>query len=94
MQSWQSVSVVATLKEISILNTNLLLSSIYVHVLVGFVVTFSRSGTYQFYLFVVRPYSPEKILSWTHLLGKRKGMRVYRNAVNVGHVEVVLLVVY
>ena len=36
----------------------------------------------------------QKKLSWTHLLGKRKGIRVYRNAVNVGHVEVVLFAGY
>ena len=57
------------LKEISILNINLLLSSIYVHVLVGLVITFSRSSTYQFYLLLSDcrwPYSPGKIVSWTH----------------------------
>ena len=32
----------------SVLNTKLLSNSIYVHVLVKFVVTFSRSGTYHY----------------------------------------------
>ena len=54
VRSWRSVSMVTLLKENSILNTSLLLSSIYVHVLVRFIITFSRSGTCQLYYFVIR----------------------------------------
>ena len=60
---------VATLKGINILNTNLLSSlfkvSIYVHVLVRFVITFSRSATYQLHDLLLDcrwPYSCEKFI--------------------------------
>ena len=47
MRSWQPVSVVALLKR----NQHFKIP-IYVQVLVGFVITFSRSGAYQFCPFV------------------------------------------
>ena len=58
------ISVVTHLKENSVLNNNLLSDLIYVHVLVIFVVTFSRSGAYQYCFWKLdcrRPYSPRKI---------------------------------
>ena len=78
--SWQWVSVVTTLKENIILNTKLLSRSIYVHVLVTFVVTFSRSNAYRYCYCMLDcrwPYSPEKI-GLNPFPGKRKGIRVYR----------------
>ena len=79
-QSWWLISVVATLKENSVLNSKLLSNSIYVHVLVTFVITFSRSGTYQYCYCMLDcrwPYSPEKLF-FDPFPGKRKGIRVYR----------------
>ena len=55
---------VAALKENSVLHTNLLSDLIYVHVLVAFIVTFSRSGAHQYCYCMLdcrRPYSPRKI---------------------------------
>ena len=55
---------VTALKENSVLHTNLLSDLIYVHVLVTFVVTFSRSGAHQYCYCMLdcrRPYSPRKI---------------------------------
>ena len=55
---------VTALKENSVLNMSLLSDLIYVHVLVTFVVTFGRSGVYQYCYFMLdcrRPYSPRKI---------------------------------
>ena len=55
---------VTALKENSVLNMNLLSDLIYVHVLVTFVVTFGRSGAYQYCYCMLdcrRPYSPRKI---------------------------------
>ena len=93
-RSWQSVSMVATLKENSVLNTKLLLSSIYVHVLVKFVVTFSMSSTYQYCCRMLdcrQSYSPEKInLFWE----KEKVSGFTEDAVNVGCVGVVSSPVY
>ena len=56
---------VAALKENSVLSNKLLSKSLYVHVLVTFVVTFGRSGAYQYchcMLDCRRPYSPEKLI--------------------------------
>ena len=56
---------VAALKENSVLTNKLLSKSLYVHVLVTFVVTFGRSGAYQYchcMLDCRRPYSPEKLI--------------------------------
>ena len=55
---------VTALKENSVLHTNLLSDLIYVHVLVIFTVTFSRSGAHQYCYCMLdcrRPYSPRKI---------------------------------
>ena len=63
-RSWQLVSVVAALKKNSVLNNKLLSKSLYVHVLVTFVVTFGRSGAYQYCCWKLdcrRPYSLRKI---------------------------------
>ena len=45
------VSVVAALKENSVLNMSLLSDLIYVHVLVTFVITFGGSSVYQYCYF-------------------------------------------
>ena len=53
----------AALKENSVFHTNLLSDLIYVHVLVTFIVTFSRSSAHQYYYCMLdcrRPYSPKK----------------------------------
>ena len=63
-RSWQLVSVVTVLKENSVFDTNLVSDLAYVHVLVTFVVTFSRSGAHQYCYCMLdcrRPYSPRKI---------------------------------
>ena len=63
-QSSRLVSVVTALKENSVLDTNLLSDLIYVHVLVTFVITFGRSGAYQYCYCMLdcrRPYCPRKI---------------------------------
>ena len=55
---------VAALNENSVLNANLLSDLIYVHVLATFIVTFGRSGAYQYCYCMLdcrRPYSPRKI---------------------------------
>ena len=64
-RSWRLVSVVAALKENSVLSNKLLSKSLYVHVLVTFIVTFGRSGAYQYCHWMLdckRPYSPEKLI--------------------------------
>ena len=63
-RSWRLFSVVADLKENSVLSNKLLSKSLYVHVLVAFVITFGRSGAYQYCYCMLdcrRPYSPRKI---------------------------------
>ena len=62
-------------KKNSVLSNKLLSKSLYVHVLVTFVVTFGRSGAYQHCYCMVdcrRPYSPEKLIL-DPFPGKRKG---------------------
>ena len=74
-RSWRLVSVVTALKENSVLSNKLLSKSLYVHVLVTFVVIFGRSGAYQCchcMLDCRRPYSPEKFIL-DPFPGKRKG---------------------
>ena len=74
-RSWRLVSVVAALKENSVLSNKLLSKSLYVHVLVTFVITFGRSGAYQYCHCVLdcrRSYSPEKLIL-DPFPGKRKG---------------------
>ena len=64
-RSWPLVSVVTALKENSVLSNKLLSKSLYVHVLVTFVITFGRSGAYQYCYCMLdcrRPYSPEKLI--------------------------------
>ena len=63
-RSWQLVSVVTTLKENSVLNSRKLSNSIYVLVLVTFIITFSRFGAHQYCCCMLdcrRPYIPRKI---------------------------------
>ena len=58
-------SVVTALKENSVLSNKLLSKSLYVHVLVTFMVTFGRSVAYQYCYCMLdcrRPYSPEKLI--------------------------------
>ena len=90
-RSWWLVSVVTTLKENSVINTKLLSNSIYVHVLVTFFVTFSRSGTYQYCYWMLDcrwPYSPEKFVL-DPFQEKEKVLGFTEGAVNAGCVWVV-----
>ena len=66
---------VATLKENSVLSNKLLSKSLYVHLLVTFVVTFGRSGAYQYCYCMLdcrRPYIPEKLILDLFFSGKAK----------------------
>ena len=59
----------------SVLSNKLLSKSLYVHVLVTFIITFGRSGAYQYCHWMLdfrSPYSPEKLIL-DPFLGKRKG---------------------
>ena len=74
-RSWRLVFMGAALKENSVLSNKLLSKSLYVHVLVTFLITFGRSSAYQYYHCMLdcrRPYSPEQLML-DPFPGKKKG---------------------